>query len=248
MGDANFFATRDQYLFICYTDIIKLTYPVMIKELIDEYYDVLIDYFELDKIKDYDIYNLERLCVERTYKNPLMYLKRKECSEEDCEVLLNAFETEMIKMYSKSKFTEFGAKLYNILLQPYIKEVYIYFDKPIYQMRTDCEVYFNEYKGKIKYVSGEFIDCVKSLNRKPTSYILNDVNYIQDLIDNDLIEYTEIIIGELGYNFELNDQFELQVKNKLDTLMYEKIFKFGILPIIKLEEKHFTCLEGWNNK
>lgn len=248
MGDSNFFALRDQYLFVCYTDIIKLTYPVMLKELIDDYYDDLIDYFELEKIKEYDIYNLERLCVERTHKNPLLYLKREECSDETCEVLLNAFETEMIKMYTKSNFTEFGAKLYNVFLQPNIKEVYIYLDKPIFQMRHDCEVHFSEFSSKIRYVSGEFIECVKSLEHKPTSYILNDIMYIQDLIDNNLIEYTEIMIGELGYNFELNNDFELQVKNKYDTIMYDKIFKFGIIPILKLENKHFTCLDEWNEK
>lgn len=243
MGDTNFFATRDQYVLICYTDIIKMTYPVMLKKLIDDYYDDLIQYFELDKIKDYDIYNLERLCVERTYKNPLRYLKRDECSEETCDVLLNAFEEEMIEMYTKSKFSEFGGKLYNVLFQPFIKEVYIYTEKPIEQILYDCKVHFNEFDDKIKYIGGDFIEMVKSLPHRPTSYILNDVNYIQDLIDNDLIEYTEIMIGELGYNFELDENYELQVKNKYDTLMEEKVFKFGIIPIVKLEQKHFTCLK-----
>lgn len=243
MGDTNFFATRDQYVLICYTDIIKMTYPVMLKKLVDDYYDDLIQYFELDKIKDYDIYNLERLCVERTYKNPLRYLKRDECSEETCDVLLNAFEEEMIEMYTKSKFSEFGGKLYNVLLQPFIKEVYIYTEKPTEQILYDCKVHFNEFDDKIKYIGGDFIEMVKSLPHKPTSYILNDVNYIQDLIDNDLIEYTEIMIGELGYNFELDENYELQVKNKYDTLMEEKVFKFGIIPVVKLEQKHFTCLK-----
>ena len=243
MGDSNFFAMRDQYVFICYTDIIKLTYPVMLKNLLEEYYDDLIPYFELDKIKDYDIYNLERLCVERTYKNPLRYLKREECSEETCEILLKAFEDEMIEMYTKSQFTEFGAKLYNLLLQPSVKEVYIYVERPIEQVIYDCKVHFHEYESKIKYVAGDFIEMVKAVPHKPTSYILNDVTYIQDLIDNNFIQYTEVMIGELGYNFELDNNYELQIKGRLDNLMDENIFKFGIIPVVKLTKKHFTCLK-----
>ena len=50
MADVNFFATRDQYLFICYNDIIKFTYPVMLHELIHDYYDELNQYLEYIKI------------------------------------------------------------------------------------------------------------------------------------------------------------------------------------------------------
>ena len=78
--DSNYFVMRDQYIFICYKDIIKMTYPVMLKELIDNYYDDLSPYLDLDKIKDFDIYNLERLCVERITKNPLTYIKKPECN------------------------------------------------------------------------------------------------------------------------------------------------------------------------
>ena len=243
MLDPNFFATRDQYIFICYNDILKLTYPVMLKELIDNYYDDLIEYFDLDKIKDYDIYNLDRLCVERLDVNPLKYLKKENCSDETCETLLRAFEEEMIDMYTKSNLTLFGAKLINVLLQPFVKEVYIYAERPLEQIIYDCKVHFSEFESKIKYVGGDFIEMVNSLPHKPTSYIINNVDYIQRLIDNNLIEYTEVLIGELGYNFELNKNYDLQVKNQYDELQEEKIFKFGIMPVLKLEKKHFSCLD-----
>ena len=243
MLDPNFFATRDQYIFICYNDIIKLTYPVMLKELIDNYYDDLIEYFDLDKIKDYDIYNLDRLCVERLDVNPLKYLKKENCSDETCETLLRAFEEEMIDMYTKSNLTLFGAKLINVLLQPFVKEVYIYAERPLEQIISDCKVRFSEFESKIKYVGGDFIEMVNSLPHKPTAYIINNVDYIQRLIDNNLIEYTEVLIGELGYNFELNKNYDLQVKNQYDELQEEKIFKFGIMPVLKLEKKHFSCLD-----
>lgn len=240
--DRNYFATRDQYVFICYKDIIKLNYAVMMKILIEDYEDDLKDFFFIDKIKNYDIYNLERFCIERPYKNPLMYIKKDNCTEETCDLLLKTFEKEMIEMYTKAKFTEFGAKLYNLFLQPNIKEVYIYVEEPINQIPYDCKTYFKEYENKMKFVSGDFIEVIKLLPIKPTMYILNDVDYIQQLIDNDFIGYTEILVGELGYNFEIKQNGDLQLKGNYEEKMQKHIFKLGYLPIINLQKKHFSCL------
>ena len=240
--DRNYYATRDQYIFICYKDIIKMNYAVMMKTLINDYADDLKDYFFIDKIKDYDIYNLERFCIERPYKNPLMYIKKDICTEETCDLLLKTFEKDLIEMYTKSKFTEFGAKLLNLLLQPNIKNVYIYVEEPINQIPYDCKIYFKEYENKLKFVGGDFIEVIKMLPYKPTMYILNDVDYIQLLIDNNLIQYTEILVGELGYNFEINEKGNLQLKGNYEEKMEQYIFKLGYLPILNLQKEHFSCL------
>lgn len=244
MADVNFFATRDQYLFICYNDIIKFTYPVMLHELIHDYYDELNLYLRLDEIKDYDIYNLERLCVERMDKNPLKYIKREDCPDEICDVLLEAFEDELVEMYTQSKLTVFGANLYILLNQPFIKEVYIYSERPREQIPYDFKVYFGEYLSKIKFVGGDFIEMVKSLPHRPTSYFINDTDYIQKLIDNDLISYTEILVAEIGYNFEVTKEGELQIRGGYEYLMEKEIFKLCLIPIINLEQKHFTQLKS----
>ena len=76
--DSNYFSTRDQYILISYQDVIKQTYATMIEKLIKEYSDDLGEILDLDKIKHYDIYNLQRLCTERIYKNPLRYLAKSE--------------------------------------------------------------------------------------------------------------------------------------------------------------------------
>ena len=240
MLDPNHFSMRDQYIFVCYSEVIKLTYPVMLKEIINDYYDELEQFFDLDLIKDFDIYNLERLCIERITKNPLEYIKKPETTKETCDILLEAFEEEMIEMYTKSKLSVFGANLYNIFLQPFIKKVYIYSEKPLTQVQYDCDVYFNEFSNKIQYVAGDFIDIIKELPDKPTSYVLNNTDYIQRLIDNNLIAYTEIMIGEAGYNFELDENNELRIKGGYEDLMEEKIFKLGIVPLINFDEKHVT--------
>ena len=242
MNNTTYFSTRDQYIFICYKDIVKHVYPVMLKKLIDEYYDDLKDFINLELIKDYDIYNLERLCIERTEVNPLKYLKKDICTDETSDALLETFENDMYDMYTQSKFTNFGAKIFNLIIQPQIKEMYIYVERPINQIMYDCKVHFEHFGNKIKYVCGDFIEVIKKLPHKPTSYILNDVDYIQKLIDNNFIEFTEIIIAELGYNFKLGDNNTLVLKGEYEKIMEEKIFKIGYFPTLMLEDKHFTAL------
>ena len=74
--------------------------------------------------------------------------------------------------------------------------------------------------------------------------LLNDVDYVQQLIDNDLIGYTEILIGELGYNFVLDEDTDgLKLKHDLEDKMEKYIFKLGYVPLIDLEDKHFSCLK-----
>jgi hypothetical protein len=240
--DKNFFSTRDQYIFICYKDVIKHCYPIMLNKIIHEYYDELNELLYLDVIKDYDIYNLERLCIERTDVNPFRYLKRDICTNETADLLLETFEDEMFDMYTQSKFTNFGSRIFNLVTQPQIKELYIYVERPITQIMYDCKTYFEQFGNKIKYVCGDFIDVIKKLPNKPTSYILNDADYIKDLIDNNFIEFTEIIIAELGYNFEVSEDKSIVLKNGYEDLMEEHIFKIGYFPTLMLEDKHFSCL------
>jgi hypothetical protein len=240
--DKNFFSTRDQYIFICYKDVIKHCYPIMLNKIIHEYYNELNELLYLDVIKDYDIYNLERLCIERTDVNPFRYLKRDICTNETADLLLETFEDEMFDMYTQSKFTNFGSRIFNLVTQPQIKELYIYVERPITQIMYDCKTYFEQFGNKIKYVCGDFIDVIKKLPNKPTSYILNDADYIKDLIDNKFIEFTEIIIAELGYNFEVSEDKSIVLKNGYEDLMEEHIFKIGYFPTLMLEDKHFSCL------
>ena len=243
MGDANYFGTRDHYMFITYKDMIKLTYPVLLHDLIKDYYDDLKDFLELDKIKNFDIYNLERISVERLDINPLKYIKKPNCSDETCDLLLKTFNEEMINMYTHSRFSEFGSKLNTILPQERIKEIYIYVEEPAEQVIIDCNVYFKEYSHKIKYLTGDFINAVTCVPNKPTCFVLNDISYVHKLIEYDLISYTEILIGELGCNYELDDEFGLKLKGIDEKLMKEKVFKIGITPVINLKNEHFTQLD-----
>ena len=243
MGDINYFGTRDHYMFICFKDMIKLTYPVLLYQLVREYYDDLKDYLELDKIKDFDIYSLERICAERLDINPLKYIKKPMIPDETCDLLLKAFNEEMIDIYTQSRLSEFGAKLYTILPQERIKEFYVYIEEPAHQAIIDFNVYFGDYIHKVKFLTGDFIRAVQCVPHRPTSYVLNDISYVHQLIEHKYIQYTEILLGELGCNYELDDTFGLKLKGLDDKSMKDNIFKLRVTPVVTLKPEHFKQID-----
>lgn len=243
MGDINYFGTRDHYMFICYKDMIKLTYPVLLYRLVRNYYNDLKDYLELDKIKDFDIYNLERICVERLDINPLKYIKKPDCPDKLCDDLLLAFNDEMIDIYTQSRLSDFGAKMYNIFAQERIKEFYIYVEEPNEQVIIDCRVHFPDFQHKIKYLTGNFLDAVKVVPNRPTCYVLNDIQYVHQLIDSGIIAYSEVILGEIGCNYELDENYLPKLKGIDEYVMKEKIFKLGVTPVTELKREHFTQID-----
>ena len=223
--DANYFSMRDQYIFITYQDIIKQVYVTLIETLIKDYRDDLRDILILDDLVNHNHENIERLCVERLYKNPLRYIAQSEDKFDECDKLLDIFEKDLYSIYTDTPFTVVGAKIFSMLSQRIVKKIYIHTDKQLYQPIYDME----------------------SLDKKPTTYILNDVEYAKILLDNDMIEYTEIIIAELGYNFELKDN-KVVLKYDLYNKSHDNIFKIGLLPIIDLEEKHYSAIIDLINK
>lgn len=242
--DRNYFSTRNQILFITYEDIVKLNYALLLETVVKDYKDELGGILKLDDIKDYDVDNLNRLCIERTDRNPLKYISKSEEFYSICDELMDMFEVEFTDMYAKAQLTDFGSKLYNIFMQPFVKKVYIHTDKKIYQIPYDCSLIFSDFSNKIEYVYGDIPKFIKTLPEKPTTYIINDIEIVNKLIENDLVSYTEILIAELGYNFKLNEEKnDIVLKYDLESLMREKTFKMGMLPILHLTEKHFSKLE-----
>lgn len=248
--DANYFALRDQYVFITYQDLIKQVYVTLIETLIKDYRDELRDILILDDLVDHNHDNIQRLCIERLFKNPLKYIATSEDKFDECDKLLEIFEKELYSIYTDTPFTEFGSKIVNLIAQKTVKKIYIHTDRQLYQPVYDMDLFFKHFTtDKIEYVYGDFKECIDSFDIKPTTYILNDIDYAKILLDNNMIEYTEIIIGELGYNFEMKNG-KLVLRHNLVELAHDNIFKIGMLPIMRLENKHYSALfpEGYNEK
>ena len=175
--DSNYFALRDQYIFITYQDLIKQVYVTLIETLIKDYRDELRDILILDDLVNHDHDNIQRLCIERLYKNPLRYIATSEDKFSECDRLLEIFEKELYSIYTDTPFTKFGSKIFNMIGQKIVKKIYIHTDRQIYQPVYDMDLYFKQFTtDKIEYVYGDFKECVESLDIKPTTYILNVVD------------------------------------------------------------------------
>ena len=173
----------------------------------------------------------------------MRYLAKSEEYFEVCDQLLETFENEMVEIYTDTELTSFGAKLYTMAFQPFVKKIYIYTERPIYPIVYDCSLLFKSFEDKIEYVSGDIVEIIENLKNKPTCFVLNDMDIAKQVIDSEHVEYTEILIAEQGFNFEVTPDFDLAIKHNPEPLMKERIFKIGTLPIINLEKKHITCLK-----
>ena len=107
-------------------------------------------------------------------------------------------------------------------------------------MRTFAILYKNK---KIKYLTGDFIQAVMSVPTKPTFYALNDIQYVHKLIEHKLIAFTEILLGELGCNYELDESFGLKLRGLDEKIIKDNVFKIGVTPVVNLRNEHFTQLD-----
>jgi hypothetical protein len=78
---------------------------------------------------------------------------------------------------------------------------------------------------------------------KPTFYALNDIQYLHKLIEHGLVEYTEIVLGELGCNYEFNKDYGIELKGINEKVLKEHVFKLGVASVVQLDKKHFTQLD-----
>lgn len=130
--DSNYFALRDQYIFITYQDLIKQVYVTLIETLIKDYRDDLRDILILDDLVNHNHDNIQRLCIERLYKNPLRYIATSEDKFNECDRLLEIFEKELYSIYTDTPFTKFGSKIFNMIGQKIVKKyIFILIDNYI---------------------------------------------------------------------------------------------------------------------
>ena len=143
--DSNYFALRDQYIFITYQDLIKQVYVTLIETLIKDYREELRDVLILDDLVNHNHENIQRLCVERLYKNPLRYIATSEDKFNECDRLLEIFEKELYSIYTDTPFTKFGATIFDLINQKIVKKIYIHTDRQIYQTVYDMDLYFKQF-------------------------------------------------------------------------------------------------------
>ncbi len=221
----------DEYFFICFDNVIKNPSAFILHQLANnELYKDYKNFINLENFEGRSLNDVIDLHNVIHTKNPLYRLSK---SKFDYDLTYAELYLSMNNIYEDSPLLRIGEALKILLLQKFTRNVYIYSRE--YDERINKEIISN-YNGskKIVYVNGEFIDVVKSIN-KITTFIVDDIDYIEELIDNDIISYKTILLANYGYNYKLSDIVideeygnELTLKiDDLSNLMYKKIFKLS---------------------
>ena len=223
----NPFASQKETMFIMYDDIIKTSKFLILKKLLtDEYrnnYKDYINYSKIDNLTDEQLYGT---VFAATDKNILKYLATKSFDYDATYIDLYLDDSSII---SKSKLLSFGSSISILLKQSFLDKIYIYsnhYDENIYR-----DIYDNFGSTNIIYVYGEFNDVIDNLSKttKITTYVLNDIDLVNNLIENNKITYTNVLVTNTGWNYKLNDRSIPVLKlDNSDKLTRENIFKLAV--------------------
>lgn len=105
-----------------------------------------------------------------------------------------------------------------------IKRVFVYSERYSKAIESDIKERFGI---KAKYIYGDFGKVLLENNiNDSTTYILSDILKIDTLIDNDLINYSSILLTDgYGYNFDEDDEPLIDIEGLLESKIF-KIFYF----------------------
>ena len=73
---------------------------------------------------------------------------------------------------------------------------------------------------------GDFEDVINMIPQRITAYALNDINYIDRIINANKIHMTEIILGMYGYNYITNSDGKMELSRNIKELQENNVFKF----------------------
>lgn len=228
----------DEYFFITYDNIIRNPYSYIMHQLVNnEEYSSYKDFIHTEKLENKSIAEISEIISMNPIKNPLEYYSKDEF---DYNLSLAELYLSMDNVYSESPLLKFGIALGIILKQQFTKKVYIYSKEFDPRIDEDIRKQFGGSK-KIVYINGDLIEVVKSID-KITTFIIDDIDMVQRLIDSDLVSYTNILLANYGYNYKLSDiiideSYGREVILKIDNLhelMNTKVFKLKVFDPVKI--------------
>lgn len=228
---------NSQCLFIEYHDIIQSPWYVFLISAKDsELFKSLFDTFDIDNLSYDGIYEWY---IHRRHINPLF----------DIPLNQGVFETYFNSSYDVYKDTlnklvneemknkdivevlgslSFITVLNNLLAMNVVRDIVIYTKEDSDAIKDDINSLF---KGKVKYVSGEFIEVLKDIPRDST-YVFSDITKIKDLEKANKLDYSSILIPvEYGYNYDDNKEFIID----LADIAKNHIFKLNFFNIQKMK-------------
>ena len=202
-------------LFITYDDVIRsLKYGAiqrLLKPEIRPEYEDYIDYQTIDALSDNQILALLHASIN---KNIYEFLSKKEFAYEK-SYISDLMETDDIMQ--NAYLLDIGKAIYTLLLQKFIKKIYIYYPYNDERILQDLLSLYQKNREKIEFVTGDFQSALQSIDERITMFILNDIDYVQTIIGMNRMSYAQLMIANYGYNYEFNTENEIPILKIGDT-------------------------------
>lgn len=219
----NEFALRDEVFFVEYKDVIKSSVPKLVEMFLTSYRDDVKDFINMDTISNLNKKDIWKLTIGRTDRNILKYLSTVDF---DFDNVLKVLEDAHKELYMLSEPMIYTHVIHTLMNYKFTKVVYIYSEEYDPKIEFDIHEQFSTYGDRIVYIAGNLKDVLESLDNKPTLYALSDISKMDTIIQMGMQEYCEFMIAEYGYNYTIKNGV-LVLKGDYESMMEEKIFKFG---------------------
>jgi len=235
----NEFDAKAEILFITYDEIIKSPYPYLLNKIDTElspYYESFID---VEKFKGLDMNNLLRFCTQRTDKHLFRYLSKVDF---DVDGALKELKDRYYEVYKDSPLLSMGDSIKMLLTQKFTEKIYIYTD--IYDIRVhlDIQTMFGDMQ-RVNYVSGNIQKVLNKLEGI-TTFVINDLDYLFDIVESGKTEYVNIMLASYAYNYIYNeDTKELELRVDVESMLKDKICKFATFIPAEFKREHFSQLK-----
>lgn len=223
----NSFASQKEVLFVMYEDIIKTTKFLILRKLLTEPYKTnYSDFIDIGKIDGLSDNDLMRTIFSANDKNILRALSTQSFDFDNTYLDLYLNYDDII---AESKPLAFVNSIHILLQQTFLEKIYIY--TPYYDENIYKDIYGIFGTDMIVYVYGELDDVLEQLSKRTriTTYVLNDIMLLEDLIKKGVVAYTNILVSNTGYQYKINEDGipVLRVENT-EALSKQHIFKLAM--------------------
>lgn len=225
----NEYVKSPEYVFIQYHDVIRSYKPYLLSKMLnsEDYRKGYDGYINFDLFKDFNDNQLLGLAMRSLDKNILKYLMLKPFN---CDVSLKSLCDDFPDLFKESKLLKIGNSISMLLKQSYVQKIYIHttvYDKRIHR---DIAETFGD-MGRIVYVTGDILDAINKIPEKITTYILNDVNIIDALIECNKISYSNVLVVDAGWNYKKVGNDIVLKCDDIEKKSQTHIFKTGTFTV-----------------
>jgi hypothetical protein len=233
-------------LFIEYFDILKCAkFTILGIVLQTEIFNQIFDTSELQGLNDEELYEWY---INRRYRNVFrnFHMKKEALSsffdndEEKANAWVDSFEKqELEELPIFDEPYENNLKFIDVLRflenKDTVKRIFIYTDEYSKAVQEDIQKSFG---NNINYVYGDIGEIIRENQiSRDTTFVFSDITKINKLVENNLLSYTSILIGNwYGYNYDDDENLVIDLEG-ITKDVYVKIYFFTAVERLFISEE-----------